>query len=230
MTLGVTVINFYGYPILILYPNAFNSVSVQTISQIRDDLLPHDVDLVQVTPGQAFAAQMYVSIVIGIVSSLPVIIGELFAFLNPALSHYEKKIIKRIIIPVIALFVLGCLFSYFIVIPYTLDFLYNYGQSMDVISFFEVTPFIIFVTNLLIIFGFAYQLPIVMWTVTKTKFVRPDFWKKNLSYMLIIVIIVGAIITPDGSGITMWFVVGPMMLLYFIGMSIIKIDSKIFKS
>lgn len=126
-----------------------------------------------------------------------------------------------------ALFILGVLFSYFIVIPYTLDFLYNYGQSMGVVSFFEITPFIIFVLNLLIIFGFAYQLPIIMWTVTKTKFVKPDFWKKNFRYILIILVIVGAIITPDGSGLSMWFIVGPMMFLYFIGMTIIKVDSKI---
>jgi sec-independent protein translocase protein TatC len=63
-----------------------------------------------------------------------------------------------------------------------------------------------------------------MWTVTKTKFVKPDFWKRNLRYLLIVVIILGAIITPDGNGKTMWFVVGPMMLLYIIGMTIIPID------
>jgi sec-independent protein translocase protein TatC len=229
MTLGVTAINFNGYQFLILYPDPLNSISVQTISQLRNDLLSNDVDLIQVTPGQAFTAQIYVSIIIGVVSSLPVIIGELFAFLNPALHHYEKKIIRRIIAPVIALFALGCLFSYYIVIPYILDFLYNYGQSMGAVSFFEITPFITFVLNLLIIFGFAYQLPIIMWTVTKTRFVNPDFWKKNLRYILILVIIVGAVITPDGSGITMWFIVGPMMLLYIIGISIIHIDQRIFK-
>lgn len=229
MTLGVTAINFYGYHFLILYPDSFNSISVQTISQIKNDLLPNDVNLVQTTPGQAFTAQMYVSIIIGIVSGLPVILGELFAFINPALHHHEKKIIKRIVIPVIALFVLGCLFSYFIVIPYTLDFLYNYGQSIGVVSFFEITPFIIFVLNLMIVFGFSYQLPIVMWTITKVDIVKPDFWKKNLRYILIVLIILGAIITPDGSGITMWFVVGPMMLLYIIGMTIIKIDSRFSK-
>ncbi|MDN5867651.1 MAG: twin-arginine translocase subunit TatC, partial [Candidatus Nitrosocosmicus sp.] len=216
MTLSFTAVNFHGYNLLILYPDSFNSISVQTISQIRNDLLPKDVDLIQVTPGQALTAQIYVSIIIGIVSGLPIIIGELFAFLNPALHHYEKKIIKRIMIPVAALFILGCLFSYLIVMPYIIDFLYNYGQSMGVVSFFEITPFIIFVLNLLIVFGFAYQLPIIMWTVTKTKFVKPDFWKKNFKYVLIILVIVGAIITPDGSGITMWFIVGPMMLLYFI--------------
>lgn len=229
MTLGVTSINFSEYQFLILYPDPINSISVQTISQIRSDLLPNDVDLIQVTPGQAITAQIYVSIIIGMVSGFPVIIGELFAFLNPALHHYEKKIIRRIMVPVIALFALGCLFSYFIVIPYTLEFLYNYGQSMGIVSFFEITPFIVFVLNLLILFGFTFQLPIIMWTVTKIGFVNPDFWKKNLKYMIIFVIILGAIITPDGSGITMWFIVGPMMLLYIIGMSIIKIDQRILK-
>ncbi|HSA75212.1 MAG TPA: twin-arginine translocase subunit TatC, partial [Candidatus Nitrosocosmicus sp.] len=66
MTLGVTAINFNGYQFLILYPDTFNSISVQTISQIRNDLLSNDIDLIQVTPGQAFTAQIYVSIIMGV--------------------------------------------------------------------------------------------------------------------------------------------------------------------
>jgi sec-independent protein translocase protein TatC len=229
MTLGVTVINFNGYGLFILYPDTFNSLSIQVISQLKNDLLPDNVSLIQTTPGQAFTAQVYVAIIIGIVGSFPVIVGELFAFLNPALHYSEKKIIKRIVVPIISLFVVGCLFSYYVAIPYTLDFLYEYGQAIGVLTYFEITPFIFFVVNMLLIFGFAFQLPIVMWALTKTRIVNTNFWKDNLRYVAIFLVIMGAIITPDGSGITMWFVVGPLMLLYVIGIITIQIDLRITK-
>ena len=229
MTLGVTVIKFGGYSLFILYPDTFNSLSIQVISQMKNDLLPNNVSLIQTTPGQAFTAQVFVAIIIGIVGSLPVILGELFAFLSPALHYSEKRVIKRIVVPVLSLFVMGCLFSYYVAIPYTLDFLYQYGQAISVLTFFEITLFILFVVNMLLIFGFAFQLPVVMWALTKTRIVNTNFWKDNLRYVVIFLVILGAIITPDGSGITMWFVVGPLMLLYVIGIITIQLDLRISK-
>lgn len=229
MTLGVTIIKFDGYDLFVLYPDTFNSLSVQVISHIKNDLLSNNISLVQTTPGQAFTAQMYVAIIIGIVGSLPVMVGELFAFLNPALHYSEKRIIKSIVVPTISLFVIGCLFSYYVAIPYTLDFLYHYGQAMSILSFFEITSFIIFAVNMLIIFGFAFQLPIVMWALTKALIINANFWKDKMRYVIIFLVILGAILTPDGSGITMWLVAGPLMLLYVIGIIAIKVDLRISK-
>jgi len=56
---------------------------------------------------------------------------------------FKKKVIKKIVLPTISLFVIGCLFSYYVAIPYTLDFLYQYGQAISVLTFFEITPFIL---------------------------------------------------------------------------------------
>ncbi|MDN5866545.1 MAG: twin-arginine translocase subunit TatC [Candidatus Nitrosocosmicus sp.] len=147
--------------------------------------------------------------------------------MNPALHYSEKRIIKRIVVPTISLFVMGCMFSYYVAIPCTLDFLYQYGQAMSILSFFEITSFILFVVNMLLVFGFAFQLPMVMWALTKTLIVNTNFWKDNLRYVVIFLVVLGAIITPDGSGITMWFVVGPLMLLYIIGIIAIKADLQI---
>ena len=58
--------------------------------------------------------------------------------------------------------------------------------------------------------------------VTAAGLVEPSFWRKNVSYVVIIITFYGAIITPDGSGITMWFVAVPMLILYFIGYILIN--------
>lgn len=223
MTMSITIINFDDYKIPILYPNSFHNISIQTISFMKDTLLPKSVTLIQVAPGQVFTAQIYVAIIVGVIGALPITFRESVAFIGPALHFHEKKIIKNIIFPSVVLFIAGCFFSYYIVIPYTIEFLYKYGESMGVTSFFDITQFISFVMNLLILFGFSYQLPLIVWALTKTKIVKPRFWRNNIRYVIVILVIFGAFITPDGSGITMWFVVGPMLLLYVIGMIIVEL-------
>ena len=114
------------------------------------------------------------------------------------------------------------LFSYFMVIPYILKFLYIYGETIGISTFFEITEFVPFVMHLLIAFGLSYQLPIIMWATTVSEIVEPRFWRDNLRYVIIIIAIFSAIITPDGSGITMWFIAGPMLLLYLLGILLVE--------
>lgn len=228
MTLSVTMIEFYEYKLPILYPDIYNNISIQVITLLSNDLLPKNVDLIQTVPSQAFYAQIYVAIVIGLIAGLPVIFKEFFTFIGPALYTEEKIIIKKTIIPAIFLFGIGCCFAYFVVIPYSLEFLYAYGQSIGVIPFFEITQFIIFVVNLLVILGLSYQIPLLMWGITKTKLIKPDFWKNNLRYVIIFMVILGALLTPDASGITMWFIAGPLIFLYILGLFFINLKRPLF--
>ncbi len=223
MTMSITVINFGHYKIPIIYPNSIHNISIQIISFMKDTLLPKSVFLIQVAPGQVFTTQIYVAMIVSVIVTMPIIFREIIAFIGPALHFHEKKIIKNIVFPSIVLFAAGCFFSYYIVVPYTIEFLYKYGESMGVTSFFDITQFISFVMHLLIIFGFSYQLPLIIWVLSKTKIVKPRFWRNNLRYVIVILVIFGAFITPDGSGVTMWFVVVPMLFLYLIGMIIVEL-------
>jgi sec-independent protein translocase protein TatC len=61
-----------------------------------------------------------------------------------------------------------------------------------------------------------------MWAATICEMIEPRFWRDNLRYVIIIIVIFSAIITPDGSGVTMWFIAGPMLLLYVLGVLFIE--------
>ena len=74
----------------------------------------------------------------------------------------------------------------------------------------------------MIISGLTYQLPIIMWIFTISGMVEYKFWRQKLRYAVIIIAIFGAIISPDGSGLAIWFAAGPMFLLYVIGMLVIE--------
>ena len=225
----VFILTFHIEPIqlgqITLYyptPEPLNNIAAQITNHMKVNLVPQDVQLIQTAPGQAFFAQVYIAALVGIVVGMPVIIRELVGFIKPALKENEINVSRSISFPALGLFVAGCVFSYNLVIPYILEFLYRYGESAGLVTFLNVIEFVTFVLQFLLAFGFSFQLPLVMYAVSVSGMVDSDFWRKNIRYAIVIIVIFGAVITPDGSGVTMWFIVGPMIALYAAGMAIIE--------
>jgi sec-independent protein translocase protein TatC len=218
--LGFHLTPFIYDGIHLYYPtfSPFNNIAAQTTVVMKHDLLPPSVQLIQTAPGQAFFAQFYIAVLLGVVISMPVIIREFMGFLIPALDKKEAQTIKHAMFPAIGLFVAGCLFSYLVVTPYTLAFLYKYGESAGLLTFLNVVDFITFVLQFALAFGISFQLPLIMYAVTVSGMVGEKFWRSNMKWAVIAMVILGAAITPDGSGVTMWFVAGPLIGLYLIGM------------
>lgn len=211
------VLRFY-YP----YPNPFENIAVQLTLFLKNTLLPSEVKFIQTAPGQAFFAQIHISLLLSIICSIPIIAREVFAFIYPALSANTTTTIYKITLPILLLFIMGIVFSYLLVIPFTLSFLYKYGESLGAETFVTVSDFMTFVLQFMLGFGLAFQLPVIMYGLSLTGLVDSTFWSKNLRYAIVIIAIFGALITPDGSGITMWFVSIPMIVLYVLGIMIIR--------
>jgi sec-independent protein translocase protein TatC len=222
MTFDLRPAEIGSVPLAYPYPDPIHNISARLTFYMQDALLPDGVELIQTAPGQAFFAQIYVSALIGLTASIPVIVREISAFISPAVNAKTKIGMMNIFIPAVALFITGIVFSYLVVIPYVLDFLYKYGEALNVATFLTINDFISFVMQFFLGFGIAFQLPIIMYGVSLTNIVSPRFWRDNLRYAGIILVVFGALITPDGSGVTMWFVAGPMMGLYLAGMLIIE--------
>ncbi len=203
-------------------PEPLDNIAAQITNHMKDNLVPEDVQLIQTAPGQAFFAQVYIAALVGIVVSMPVIIKELVGFIKPALKENEINVSRTISLPALGLFIAGCVFSYNLVIPYLLEFLYRYGESAGLVTFLNVIDFVTFVLQFLLAFGLSFQLPLVMYAITGAGMTDTDFWRKNIRYAIIAIVIFGAVITPDGSGVTMWFIAGPMIALYVAGMTIIE--------
>lgn len=222
MSFGLHPIEYNGVKLAYPFPDPINNISVGVTHFMQKALLPHEVRLIQTAPGQAFFAQLNVALLLGVLGSLPVIVTEISGFVSPAFSKKTRGMVGRILFFVFALFAAGILFSFLVVIPFTLDFLYKYGQAIGVETFLNVYDFIGFVMQFFIGFGVAFQLPIIMYVISLTDAVSAKFWRNNLRYAIIAVAIFGAAITPDGSGITMWFVALPMIALYLAGMFIVE--------
>jgi sec-independent protein translocase protein TatC len=206
------------YPI----PEPLDNIAAQITNHMKHNLVPEDVQLIQTAPGQAFFAQIYIAALVGVVVGMPIIIRELVGFIKPALKENEINVSRSISIPALGLFIVGCIFSYNFVIPYILEFLYRYGESAGLLTFLNIMDFVTFVLQFLLAFGFSFQLPLVMYAISASGMVNSDFWRKNIRYAIVAIVIFGAVITPDGSGVTMWFIAIPMIILYVAGMIIIE--------
>ena len=211
--------------ITIYYPyyNPFDNIAIQLTTFMKDTLLPQEVSLIQTAPGQAFFSQVFIAILLSILISMPLIIREMYAFISPAFSKSAKSVFAiKTFAPTILLFVVGVIFSYIIVIPFILNFLYAYGEAIGVATFFNINEFFPFVLQLLVAFGIAFELPAIMYALSLTGIVDTVFWKRNFRYAVIAFVIFGAVITPDGGGISMWLVVAPMIALYLAGLMVVK--------
>ena len=205
------------------YPDPFGNFALQVTKYMQNTLLPSEVKLIQTAPGQAFFANVYVSLLIGIIGSMPIIVKEIYGFISPAIGKHTKKIgVMNVFAPTVSLFIIGIAFSYILVIPFTLNFLYDYGEAIGVETFLNINEFISFVLQFFLGFGIAFELPVVMYAISLTGIVDSKFWKNNFRYAAIILVIFGALITPDGSGITMWFIALPMISIYLLGMLAIR--------
>ena len=223
------VLTFHAEPVYLgqitLYyptPQPLDNIAAQITSHMKESLVPQDVQLIQTSPGQAFFAQVYIAALVGITVGMPFIVREFTGFVKPALKENEINVSKSISLPAIGLFAAGCVFAYSLVVPYMLEFLYRYGESAGLVTFLNVIDFVVFVLQFLLAFGFSFQLPLVMYAVFASGMVDSGFWRRNIRYAIIAIVIFGAVITPDGSGVTMWFIAGPMMALYAAGMIMIE--------
>ncbi len=225
----VFVLTFHATPVeigeLTLFyptPSPLDNIAAQITNYLKEQLVPDQVQLIQTAPGQAFFAQVYIAALVGIVVGMPVIVKELTGFIRPALKEREINVSKSILLPAIGLFIGGCLFSYFLVIPFILEFLYRYGESAGLLTFLNIMDFVAFVLQFLLAFGLSFQLPLIMYAATASGLTDAKFWRKNIRYAIVIIVIFGAIITPDGSGVTMWLIAGPMIGLYLAGMIFVE--------
>ncbi len=222
LTFHLTPIEFGQTTLYYPTPDPLHNIAAQITNFMKDNLVPPEVQLIQTAPGQAFFAQVYIAAIVGIVLGMPVIVKELAGFIKPALKEREINVSRSIVIPAVGLFAGGCFFSYYLVVPYILGFLYRYGESAGLLTFLNIMDFIAFVLQFLLAFGLSFQLPLVMYAATASGLTDAKFWRKNIRYAIVIIVIFGAVITPDGSGVTMWFIGGPMIALYVAGMIFVE--------
>ncbi|AJR03804.1 twin-arginine translocase subunit TatC [Siansivirga zeaxanthinifaciens] len=207
-----------GFPTYEFLCNAGRFVGVET--SFCNDSIP--LILQNRTMAGQFSADIWTAILAGFIISFPYIIYQLWRFISPGLHENERKHSRGFIIICSLLFFLGALFGYYIITPLSINFLGNYSISTKVENQIDISSFIGLVRSSVLASGLIFELPVVIYFLTKIGLITPEILKKYRKYALVIVLIISAVITPPDVA-SQVIVAIPILILYQVSIYISKI-------
>lgn len=172
-----------------------------------------------------FSADIWTSVLAGFIISFPYVIYQLWKFISPGLMPNERKYSKGFIIISSLLFFLGVLFGYYVICPLSINFLANYSISDVVDNQIDISSYIALVRSAALASGLVFELPIIIYFLTKVGLVTPEILKKYRKYALVIVLVISAIITPPDIA-SQIIVAIPILILYQVSIYISKVVVK----
>ncbi len=178
---------------------------------------PFPNPLVFYGPTEALFASIKVSLLAAIVMSLPVILYQCWKFIEPALLPQEQRWGIPLFIVAGGLFVLGLFFCNLVILPLVIDFFVSFGIDRDVTPLLSVGTYIDFNVKFLLIFGCAFELPLVLSVLAHLGVVSAQVLSKYRKHAIMAALILSAVVTPDATLFTMLLMAIPLMVLYEIG-------------
>ena len=143
-----------------------------------------------------FAMHITSSFIIGIIIAFPYVFWELWRFVSPGLYSEERKVSKGAVFFVTLLFLMGVAFGYYVMSPLAVNFLSNYQVSDLVQNEFDITSYVSTVSMLVLGSGILFQLPIVVYFLTKVGFLTPALMRTYRKHAIVVILITGALLTP----------------------------------
>ncbi len=168
-------------------------------------------------PTEALFASIKVSLLAALILSLPVIFYQCWKFIEPALLQKEQRWAIPLFLVAGGLFAAGLVFCNVVILPLVIDLFVSFGLDRDITPQLSVGTYIDFNVKFLLIFGCAFELPLVMSLVAMTGVVSADTFARYRKHAILLCLIVSAIVTPDATLFTMLLMAVPLMALYEIG-------------
>ena len=183
------------------------------------------MNLVYTTPSELLMVYIEMSFVMALIACSPITVYQIWAFVQAGLYKHEKKYILISLFFGVILFVAGAVFCYFVVLPTTLSFFLKIAIS-EVESMISIQSYVSFINMMLLSFGVVFEMPVVVFLLSKLGLLKPSFMKKNRGTLIIVIFIIAAIITPPD--VVSQLMLGiPMVLLLEISIAIcVLVDKK----
>jgi sec-independent protein translocase protein TatC len=183
---------------------------------IKDSLcvteLPFKVQSRNMT-GQ-FMMSLTASFVIGLIASFPYVVWEFWSFIRPGLETKERKFSKGAVFAISVLFLSGVLFGYYFLVPMTVWFLATYSISDMIVNEFDITSYVSTVTSLVMGCGLLFQFPVVIYFLSKIGMVTPELMRKYRKHSVVVILVLGAVITPSADPFSLTLISLPLYLLF----------------
>ena len=184
---------------------------------------PSNIKLITLQMGETFALHLKVCFFGGITVAFPYLLWELWRFVSPGLYDNERNAARNVVGAASFLFLIGISFGYFVITPFGVNFLVNYSLPMINTGgqLVQVSSFIDYLIMFTIPTGLVFQLPIVIYYLSKVGIITDTFMKEYRRHAIVVILIIAAIITPPDV-VSQIFVAIPVYILYELSISVAK--------
>ena len=165
-------------------------------------------------PTEGFMLSMKLAFFAGVIISFPLLLYFVLQFVLPGLHEREKKALFPALAIGFALFAIGVCFAYFVVLPKTLVFFHDFTDSMGIVNEWRIGYYISFATQFTLLFGLAFELPVVVMTLVKIGLLNWEMMRHTRGYAVLAIFVVAAVITPTPDAFTLCLLAIPMVALY----------------
>lgn len=219
------------FDVILLGPRDPNFLTYKVLCSISQYLGLQDAlcleespfSLMNITMSGQFSTHIKTSIFVGFIVAFPYVFWELWRFISPALYSRETKLARGVVFFSSLLFMFGIVFGYYVVAPLSVNFLGSYQVSSEVANQISLTSFISTVTTVSFANGIIFELPILVYFLTKMGLLTPAFMRVYRKHALVVTLILSAVITPPD--ITSQILVSfPLIVLYEMS---IKISARV---
>lgn len=156
----------------------------------------HPLQLISIDISGQFMTHVWTSIIFGFIIAFPYVIYQFWSFIKPALYENERRHASGAVLIMSGLFLTGTMFGYYLIVPFSIDFLGTYSISETVINQINILSYISTVTSIVIAGGVIFELPVLAFFLSKIGVITPRFLRKFRRHAYIVLLIIAAIITP----------------------------------
>ena len=187
------------------------------------------LEIISIKMAGQFSMHILVSLIAGLILAFPFVFFEFWKFIAPALHSQERQYARGAVFYSSLLFLMGVCFGYFLISPLTVHFLGTYSVSPEVENQINLISYVSTLTSVVLASGVIFELPVLVFFLTKIGLVTPEFMRKYRRHSLIVILLLSAIITPPDV-FSQVLVAVPLLILYeisiFISRNIIRNQKK----
>lgn len=177
--------------------------------------------LINIDMAGQFNTHVLVSFYAGLILAFPYIIYQIWKFISPALLEDERKKVRGTVFIISALFIIGVFFGYYFITPFSVDFLGTYSISNQVDNIINLSSYISLVSSLSLVSGLVFEMPILVYFLTRFGIITPTFLKKYRRHAFIVILIIAAIISPPDV-LSMTLIAIPLWILFEVSIIVSK--------
>jgi sec-independent protein translocase protein TatC len=205
-----------GVLVSILPIPTMDSITGYLFDLIVNNAKSSGVTIIAIRPGETFFTYLEVALVVGATIAMPVIIYQVLAFVTPALYANEKRYLYLAVPGVFFSFMCGLVFCYFLTLPFATRFLAGFLAG-TIEPQWTVEHYVDFVATFLFWVGVMFELPIIMFFLSKLGVVTHQRLARFRKYAFILAFVIGAAITPTPDPINQTIISLPIYFLFELG-------------